>query len=324
MNNSIGDKIKGLRTQRDISQEALAKALFFSNRTISNWEHGLREVSLENLKKIADFFKVDITYFTSSGPTEPALKGAYQQVKVKKIALSDRFFYAIFIFMAINTLLLWFPFSNRINAALIFLLFWIGVLVSAITRYSTLDRIRTKEYFVPHDATLYFTSPINDRGRRFFKISNVLQYVILSLLTTIFYVGIFGMMIQQNLDYIFNGLLLVFYFFLMAFQFIIIIKSLLSANPRQQIPYSKNNYNFSMLFHRSIVSLHYAMIVFFIIYLNAYGYNLFPLDLVIFNIINGMALVILLRVILISNAKFHDSYRLICQYPDHSRTEILV
>ena len=110
----------------------------------------------------------------------------------------------------------------------------------------------------------------------------------------------------------------------MSFQFIIIIKSLLSANPRQQIPYSKNNYNFSMLFHRSIVSLHYAMIVFFIIYLNAYGYNLFPLDLVIFNIINGMALVILLRVILISNAKFHDSYRLICQYPDHSRTEILV
>jgi transcriptional regulator with XRE-family HTH domain len=324
MNNSIGDKIKGLRTQRDISQEALAKALFFSNRTISNWEHGLREVSLENLKKIADYFKVDITYFTSSGPTEPALKGAYQQVKVKKIALSDRFFYAIFIFMAINTLLLWFPFSNRINAALIFLLFWIGVLVSAITRYSTLDRIRTKEYIVPHDATLYFTSPINDRGRRFFKISNVLQYVILSLLTTIFYVGIFGMMIQQNLDYIFNGLLLVFYFFLMAFQFIIIIKSLLSANPRQQIPYSKNNYNFSMIFHRSIVSLHYAMIVFFIIYLNAYGYNLFPLDLVIFNIINGMALVILLRVILVSNAKFHDSYRLICEYPDHSRTEILV
>lgn len=324
MNNSIGEKIKGLRTQRDISQEALAKALFFSNRTISNWEHGLREVSLENLKKIADYFKVDITYFTSSGPTEPSLKGAYQEVKVKKIALSDRFFYVIFIFMVINSLLFWFPFSNRINAALIFLLFWIGVLVSAITRYSTLDRIRTKAYFVPHDATLYFSSPINDRGRRFFKVSNILQYIILSLLTTIFYVGIFGMMVRQDLDYIFNALVVVFYSFLMIFQLIIIMKSLLSGNPRQQMPYTKNNYNFSMLFHRAIVSLHYAMVVFFVIYLNAYGYNIFPLDLVIFNFINGMALVILLRVILVSNAKFYDSYRLICEYPDHSRTEILV
>jgi transcriptional regulator with XRE-family HTH domain len=324
MNNSIGDKIKGLRTQRDISQEALAKALFFSNRTISNWEQGLREVSLENLKKIAEYFKVDMTYFTNSGPTEPALKGAYQEVKVKKIALSDRFFYVIFIFMIINTLLFWFPFSNRINAALIFLLFWIGVLVSAITRYSTLDRIRTKAYFVPNDASLQYVSPLTTRARRFFKISNLVQYILLSLVTTFFYVGMFGMMNLQNLDYVFNALIVVFYFFMMVFHLIIIIQSIMSGNPKQHIAYSKNHYQFKMLFHRMIVSLHYVMVVFSIIYLNAFGQEIFPLDLILFNVINGMALVILLRVILVSNAKFYDSYRLICEYPDHSRTEILV
>ena len=69
MNHSIGDKIKGLRSQRNISQEALAKALFFSNRTISNWEQGIREVSLENLQKIADYFQVPMSFFTSSSPT---------------------------------------------------------------------------------------------------------------------------------------------------------------------------------------------------------------------------------------------------------------
>jgi transcriptional regulator with XRE-family HTH domain len=324
MNNSIGDKIKGLRTQRQISQEALAKALFFSNRTISNWEQGLREVSLENLKKIADYFKVDITYFTTTGPTDAPLKGAYQQVKVKKISLSDRFFYVILIFMLINTLMFWFPFSNRINASLIFLLFWIGVLVIAITRYSTLDRNRTKDYFVPNDARLYFTSPLTDRARKFFKVSNVFQYIILSFLTTIFYIGIFGMMNRQNLDYIFNALVLVFYFFLMVFHLVIIMNSLLSGNPKQQISYSKNHYNFSMLFHRTIVSIHYGLVVFFIIYLNASDHDIFPIELILFNIINGIALVIILRVILVSNAKFYDSYRLICEYPDHSRTEILV
>jgi transcriptional regulator with XRE-family HTH domain len=324
MNNSIGDKIKGLRTQRDISQEALAKVLFFSNRTISNWEQGLRDVSLENLQKIAKYFQVEMTYFTSTSPTEPPLKGAYQQVKVKKIALSDRFFYSLIIFMMINTLMSWIPFSNRVNAALIFLLFWIGVLISAITRYSSLDRIRNKSYFVPNDASLYFVSPLTERARKFFKISNLIQYFILILVTTFFYIGIFGMMNLQNLDYIFNALVVVFYFSMTIFHLIIIIKSITSGYPKQHIPYSKNHYNFSMLFHRSVVSLHYAMVIFFIIYLNAYGYEIFPFNLLLFNLLNGMALIIILRVILVSNAKFYDSYRLICEYPDHSRTEILV
>jgi transcriptional regulator with XRE-family HTH domain len=324
MNHSIGDKIKGLRSQRNISQESLAKALFFSNRTISNWEHGLRDVSIDNLQKIADYFQVPMTYFTSTGPTELALRGAYQQVKVKKIALSERFFYAILIFLVINTLMLWIPFSNRMNAALFFLLFWIGVLISAITRYSTLDRQRTKEYFVPHDAFLQYVSPLTDRARRFFKLSNVVQYFILSLLTTSFYVGVFGMMNLQNLDYVFNALVVVFYFFMTMFHLIILIQSLMLGTPRQHIPYSKNQNQFNMLFHRLIVSLHYFMVVFFIIYLNAFAYETFPLDLILFNLINGMALVILLRVILSSNAKFYDSYRLICEYSDHSRTEILV
>ncbi len=324
MNHSIGDKIKGLRSQRNISQEALAKALFFSNRTISNWEQGIREVSLENLQKIADYFQVPMSFFTSSLPTEKPLKGAYQEVKVKKIMLSDRFFYAILIFMVINTLMLWIPFANRINAALVFLLFWIGVLVSAIIRYSTLDRQRTKAYFVPYDASLQYVSPLTDRARRFFKMSNLVQYIFLSILTTIFYVGIFGMMNLQSLDYIFNTLVVIIYFFMMGFNLIIIIQSLLLGTPKQHLAYSKNHYNFNMLFHRLIVSFHYAMVVFFIIYLNAFGQEIFPLDLILFNVINGIALVILLRVILASNAKFYDFYRLICEYPDHSRTEILV
>lgn len=190
------------------------------------------------------------------------MKGAYQQVKVKKIALSDRFFYAVLIFMVINTLMFWMPFANRMHAALIFFLFWIGVLISAIIRYSTLDRQRTKAYFVPHDALLQYVSPLTDRARKFFKISNLIQYIFLSTLTTVFYVGLYGMMNFQNLDYVFNALILVFYFFTMVFHLISIIQSFISGNPKQHIAYSKNHYEFKMLFHRIIVSLHYVMVVF--------------------------------------------------------------
>jgi hypothetical protein len=99
---------------------------------------------------------------------------------------------------------------------------------------------------------------------------------------------------------------------------------LLLGIPKQHLAYSKNHYNFNMLFHRFIVSFHYVMVVFFIIYLNAFESGIFPLNLVLFNLINGMSMIILSRVILVSNARFYDTYRLICEYPDHARTEILV
>lgn len=92
MNLSIGDKIKRLRVEKKMSQEALAKALYFSNRTISNWENNIREVSIINLQKLANYFQVPITYFTEETLTSLPKNGTYQQIKVKKIALSDRYF----------------------------------------------------------------------------------------------------------------------------------------------------------------------------------------------------------------------------------------
>jgi transcriptional regulator with XRE-family HTH domain len=52
----VGEKIKFLRIQAKLSQEELAQKLYFSNSTISNWEKGLREVSMENLHNLANFF----------------------------------------------------------------------------------------------------------------------------------------------------------------------------------------------------------------------------------------------------------------------------
>jgi len=111
---------------------------------------------------------------------------------------------------------------------------------------------------------------------------------------------------------------------MMGFHLIIIIQSLLSGMPKQHITYSKNHYNFNMHSHRLIVSFHYVMVVFFIIYLNAFEYGIFPFSLILFNLINGMTIIILSRVILVLNARFYHTYRLICEYPDHARTEILV
>jgi len=324
MNNFIGEKLKELRSKRNLSQETLAKALFFSNRTISNWENGLREISLENLQKIADYFQVPLTYFTTTHSPAAPLKGAYQQVKVKKIEISDRYFYGILTLLVINTTMIWIPFSNRVQAALVFMLCWIGVLIHTVTRYKNIDNLRTNTFFVVENTILTYVTPLADKARKNFLISNAFQYGLLSLNVTAFYVGIFAMMNLQNLDEIFNSLVVVFYFFLTIGQLYILIRSLLLGVPLQNIKYSKNQYDFKMFQHRTIVSLHYFMVIFFVIYLNAFAPSIFPLDLLLFNLFNGLVLIILLRVILVSNARFYSSYRLICQYSDQSTSEILV
>lgn len=324
MNNIIGEKLKNLRSKRKLSQETLAKALFFSNRTISNWEQGLREISLENLKKIADYFEVPLTYFTTTHSPAAPLKGAYQQVKVKKIEISDRYFYWIITLLVINTAMLWLPFSNRIQVALIMMLCWLGVLINTITRYKNIDHLRTKTFFVVEETSLTYVTSLSDKARKKFLVANAYQYGLLCFIVTTFYVGIFAMMNLQDLDEFFNVLVIVFYFFLMVGQLYIFIRALLSGVPTQHVRYSKNQYDFKMFHHRIIVSLHYFMVIFFIIYLNAFDQGMFPLDLLLFNLFNGLVLIILLRVILVSNARFYASYRLICQYPDQSTSEMLV
>ena len=61
-NNTIGIKIKELRIEKGLSQRELGEKLGFSNQTISFWESGKREPSLDYVKQLADFFKVSADF----------------------------------------------------------------------------------------------------------------------------------------------------------------------------------------------------------------------------------------------------------------------
>ena len=60
--NTFKDNLKALRTETNIGQVELAKALGVSNGIISLWENGLREPNMSSLIAIAKFFNVSI-YF---------------------------------------------------------------------------------------------------------------------------------------------------------------------------------------------------------------------------------------------------------------------
>lgn len=58
----LGDRIKKLRENKELSQKQLADMLSVGPSTISMWEQGRRAPDNEMLSKIADFFDVTTDY----------------------------------------------------------------------------------------------------------------------------------------------------------------------------------------------------------------------------------------------------------------------
>lgn len=58
----FGERLRALRTEKNIGQNALARALDLSNASISYWENGRQDPSAAALYKLALFFGVSADY----------------------------------------------------------------------------------------------------------------------------------------------------------------------------------------------------------------------------------------------------------------------
>ena len=56
------ERIKALREDRDLTQQAAAEYLQITRSTYSNYENGIREFPLEVLKKLADLYDTSLDY----------------------------------------------------------------------------------------------------------------------------------------------------------------------------------------------------------------------------------------------------------------------
>ena len=61
-NNYLGQMIKTLRLEQNLSQRKLGEILGFSNQTVSFWEIGRLEPNIDTLIKIAQYFEVSCDY----------------------------------------------------------------------------------------------------------------------------------------------------------------------------------------------------------------------------------------------------------------------
>jgi len=311
MANNVGEKIKLLRVKANLSQEELAKKLYFSNSTISNWEKGLREVSMENLHKLALFFGVKVSYFIEQySQIEHNTNSSFQQIKYKEIVVSKKYFYIVLIAMFLNVLLIFFPFQTRDIPLTMNIFFWIAMMIHAISRYSTLDKQRTKNFLIPLNQQVHFVCKKNDKELKSMYQVILRTYGMLTIFTFFLYLSIFGMFNQARPDPTFSGLLVVFTFFTFFLHLSELIRQMVLGVPKTKEIYNRENIDFGMYRHRAIVTTHYVGFVILFVFMNALGNESFQLEWLISNLIFTFALVISLHLFLIKITSFYNKYTL--------------
>lgn len=63
---TLKEKLKGLREDKDMTQKELGKILNVANTTISSWELGATEPSIQHLKALSKIYDVSIDYLTGN------------------------------------------------------------------------------------------------------------------------------------------------------------------------------------------------------------------------------------------------------------------
>lgn len=73
MYKELGEKVRLLRNRRNLKQDDLGQLLNLSRCQISNLESGRRNLSVKQLEKLCEYFKVDMTYFIMTETTDSCL-----------------------------------------------------------------------------------------------------------------------------------------------------------------------------------------------------------------------------------------------------------
>lgn len=63
------ERLKALRTERNLTQEELGKMVNVSSKTVGAWERGTRQPSIEAITKLAEIFNVTTDYLLGQNQT---------------------------------------------------------------------------------------------------------------------------------------------------------------------------------------------------------------------------------------------------------------
>jgi len=97
----IGKNIKTIRQSKEMTQEALAEALFVTRQTVSNYENGRSRPDLDMLLRIAEVLETDVNTLLYGPPIPQSKKETYKWAMISSgllLAVWVLYFSAIAIF----------------------------------------------------------------------------------------------------------------------------------------------------------------------------------------------------------------------------------
>lgn len=215
---TVGEKIRKLRRKNNVQQYRLAEYLNVTNGAISNWENNRRLPSIEELKKIAECFKVSLDYF-SNGTHNPRSVETMIDLKREKSVMFT-YQYDKWSFPMISRLLLFGSSVSllastlvNLNASIMFFFYGFYAMVSYIVlMFIQYDRqkesIRTTEFEESHRPVYRHVLSDEEIHK---KRKHLLIYGFLSAIMTAVFIGLF-LFLLYRLDYFALFMILIIYF----------------------------------------------------------------------------------------------------------------
>lgn len=77
----VGEKIRSLRAELGITQEALAERVYVTRQTISNWENGKTFPDIESLLLLSDVFGVPVDAIVKGGMSAMEERASQEQAR---------------------------------------------------------------------------------------------------------------------------------------------------------------------------------------------------------------------------------------------------
>ena len=95
MINQLGERLQKLRTDRKLSQLKVAELINVSPSIISNYESGERSPSIENLIKLASFYKCSTDYLLGLEKSDTSSFVDVSMLNEEQIRLLKYFLYSL-------------------------------------------------------------------------------------------------------------------------------------------------------------------------------------------------------------------------------------
>lgn len=83
----IGKNIKTIRQAKEMTQEAMAEALYVTRQTVSNYENGRSRPDLDMLLKIAEVLETDVNTIIYGPPVPQSKKDSYKWLAISTVTL---------------------------------------------------------------------------------------------------------------------------------------------------------------------------------------------------------------------------------------------